>query len=131
MADTQNPTRPTRRDAIAVATASRDEGMAAAEHAADPRRILAVDAEIEKAIASGRRFSANTIRDRLPVTSSGLVGARVKSYSMRREDGHPLMVCVGRELSTLPSTHAAEIKVWLGWDAHQAITRAAAPAAAS
>lgn len=103
----------------------RDEGMAAAEQAADPRLVLTIDQAIEKAIASGRRFSANDIRDQFPVVRSGLVGARMRSYAGRREDGHPLMVKVGYTPSTSPETRNHEIKVWLGWDAHQAINRTA------
>lgn len=38
------------------------------------------------------------------------------------------MVRVGYTPSTLRSTRHHEIKVWLGWDAHQAINRAAAAA---
>lgn len=89
----------------------RDHGMADAENAADPRVILAIDAAITKANASGLRWSANDIRDSLPVSHRGLVGARVRAAAMRK----PVeMVPVGRTKSNLPSTHRAEIKVWIG-----------------
>ena len=91
--------------------ALRDAGMAQAEQAADPRVILAIDAEIAKANAAGERWSANTIRERLPVSSRGLVGSRVKAASQRRPRE---MVAIDREPSTLSSTHKAEIKVWIG-----------------
>lgn len=110
-----------RRDQLEGAAAARDEGMATVENAADPRVILAIDAEIEKAIHSGRRFSTNDIRDKFPVSDEHLVGARMRSFACRRVDGHPLMVCVARTPSTLKSTHHHEIKVWLGWDAAQAL----------
>lgn len=90
----------------------RDHGMADAENAADPRVILAIDAAIERAIASGKRFSANDIRDQFPTTrSKGLVGARVNSYANRKGVG---MVKVGSEPSNLESTHGKEIAVWRG-----------------
>ncbi|MCB9377116.1 MAG: hypothetical protein H6515_14775 [Microthrixaceae bacterium] len=117
--------RPPTAHRVAAGEAARDDGMARVEAGSDPRVILAIDAVIERAISSGRRFSANTIRDQLPVSDSHLVGARVHSYALRRVDGHPLMVCVGREPSTLLSTKSAEVKVWLGYDAHQTIHRAA------
>jgi len=108
-----------------AAEAARDEGIAKVEAGADPRIILMIDAKIEAAIASGRRFSANTIRDQFPVSDHHLIGARMRGYASRKVDGHPLMVRVGYEPSTLTSTHSHEIKVWLGWDAHQSLTRTA------
>lgn len=115
--------RPPVADRVAAAREARDEGIAQVENAADPRVILAIDAEIQKAIASGRRFSANTIRDKFPVCDEHLVGGRVNSFANKRVDGHALMVAIGREPSSLKSTHAHEIKVWLGWDAYQAVNR--------
>ena len=92
----------------------RDAGMRQAEDFADPRVVLAIDAAIERAIASGEPFSANDIRKALPTTDSqGLVGARMRSYAARRRPR--LMVHTGRyEKSNLPDTHCAEIKVWVG-----------------
>lgn len=107
----------TRSQQLADASEARDEGMATAEHAADPRIILAIDAEIEKANASGQPWSANTIRDRLPVSHSGLVGNRVRAAMMRRTDGRPEMVWIDEEPSTLRSTHKKPIAVWLGFHA--------------
>ena len=116
--------RPSRKTRLEQAAADRDAGMALTEQAADPRVILQIDAAIEKAISSGRRFSANDIRDALPVANEHLVGARMRSYAGRRAEGHPLMVRVGYTPSTLRSTHHHEIKVWLGWDAAQTLNRA-------
>lgn len=92
-------------------TALRDQGMATATHAADPRTILHIDALIAEANATGQPWSANDIRDRLPVVSHGLVGARVKAASMRLPAE---MAPVGRVRSNLPSTHAKEITEWCG-----------------
>jgi hypothetical protein len=88
----------------------RDQGIAQAEAHADPRLIAMIDAFIDEANASGQPWSANTIRDRIPVVGQGLVGARVRAARNRRE-----MVHTGRYVqSTLPNTHRAEIKVWVG-----------------
>lgn len=89
----------------------RDVGMTQAECAADPRVIAAIDAAIDRANASGEPWSANDIRDQLPVTSRGLVGARINAARMRR----PVeMVQVGEVQSTLGSTHAKRIGLWRG-----------------
>lgn len=89
----------------------RDRGIALAEAYADPRIILAIDAVIAEFNASGRPWSANDVRDRLPVSSQPLVGARVRAAATRR----PVeMVRVGYEPSSLPSTHAHPVAVWRG-----------------
>ncbi|GAA3664457.1 hypothetical protein GCM10022237_25680 [Nocardioides ginsengisoli] len=116
-------TRPPANERIAAAREASDAGMAQVEQHADPRVILAIDAAIERAIASGRRFSANTIRDQFPVSDEHLVGARIGHFAKRRVDGRRLMVRVGFEPSTLQSTHGHPIAVWLGWDAHQALSK--------
>lgn len=113
---------------LAEAAADRDEGMARVEAGSDPRVILAIDAAIQAAIDSGRRFSANDIRDQFPVADEHLAGARFRAWTLKRVDGHPLMVRVGWTTSTLKSTRSHEIKVWLGYDAHQAVNRAASAA---
>lgn len=100
----------------------RDQGMELATCAADSRVVAIIDEKIHAAIDSGRRFSANTIRDSLPtVTSQGLVGGRIRSYATKRVDGNPVMKRVGYEPSTLASTHGHPIAVWLGWEAYQAL----------
>lgn len=123
--------RPPVEERIRDAAVARDEGIAQVKNAADPRVTLAIDAEIQKAIDSGRRFSANDIRDRFPVSDEHLVGARIRSFATRRVDGRPLMVRVGTTPSSLKSTHHHEIKVWLGYEAHQSLHRAGASRAAS
>lgn len=97
-------------DAIAEADRLRDEGMSQAENAADPRVILAIDAAIARANASGREWSANDIRAEFPTTESqGLVGARVRAAAQRKE-----MRPVSYTPSTLPSTHGHPIRTWRG-----------------
>jgi hypothetical protein len=114
----------------AAAEQAKAEGMEQAQDHADPRVTAGIDLAIEKAIDSGRRFSANTIRDQTAQSGQGLVGARFNSYVNRRVDGHPLMVHVGWTTSDLPSTHNHQIKVWLGYDAHQSLQRARVGASA-
>ncbi|WP_300680690.1 hypothetical protein [Nocardioides sp.] len=97
---------------LAAARQARDTGIDNAALAADSRVKALVDKTIEDAIASGKPFSANTIRDRLPAGNHGLVGSRFRSYSMRKENGIPLMVLVGEEPSRLESTHLKNIGVW-------------------
>lgn len=115
---------PTKAERHAEAERRKAEGMIQAEDHADPRVQASIDLAIEKAIESGRRFSANTIREQIPSSGRGLVGARFNSYVNRRVDGHPLMVQVGWTTSDLPSTHNHQIKVWLGYDAHRTLQRA-------
>lgn len=89
----------------------RDEGMATVENGTDPRLILAVDAVIEEFNASGVDWSANDLRDRLPVVRPALIGARIKAATMRR----PMeMYRVGWVLSDLPSTKSKPIGVYRG-----------------
>lgn len=101
----------TRAEALASAAAARDEGMAQADQGADPRVILMIDAAIARANASGKRWSANTIRNQFSVSSQGLVGARVRAAAQRRPRE---MKCVDTEPSTLKSTRHHDIKVWVG-----------------
>lgn len=98
-------------DRVSLAIAAGDEGMTVATDHADPRLVLMIDAKIAELNASGKPWSANDLRDALPVVASALVGSRVKAASMRvpRE-----MVAVRRTRSTLLSTHGAFIVVWRG-----------------
>lgn len=111
--------RPPIAERLEHAAAARDEGMAKVEHAADPRVLLTIDAVIERAIATRRPFSANDIRDQLPVADEHLVGARIRAYGMKRVDGEPVMKAVGYTPSTLLSTHKHPIRVWVGTNASQ------------
>jgi hypothetical protein len=106
--------RPPVADRLAAAAAARDEGMERVEQAADPRVMVAIDAAIERAIATRRPFSANDIRDEFPVADEHLVGARIRAYGQKRVDGEPLMTPVGYTPSTLKSTHKHPIRVWVG-----------------
>lgn len=89
----------------------RDQALAAVTNAADPRVIATIDALIAEANASGRTWSTNEIRHRMPECDRHLVGARVRAAATRR----PVeMVRVGYVQSSLPSTHAHPVAQWLG-----------------
>jgi hypothetical protein len=96
---------------VTVAIAAGDDGMQQATDAADPRLVLALDKAIAEANASGEVWSSNTIRDRFPTVSPKVLGARIKAASMRSPQE---MVAVGRERSTLLSTHGAFVTQWRG-----------------
>lgn len=95
----------------------RDQGMAATEQAADPRLILMIDEQIASLNASGKTWSANDLRDLLPVVAGPLIGTRVRAAATRR----PVeMEPVGYVASSLLSTHAHPIRVWRGASAEAA-----------
>lgn len=90
----------------------RDAGMAQATEHADPRVVLAIDAVILAAIATGKAFTADDIRSALPtVTSPGLVGARMRSFAGRKP---MVMQSIGYVRSTHPATRRAVIRIWVG-----------------
>lgn len=89
----------------------RDEALANAEQAADPRLSLAVDKVIAEYAATQMPFSANDIRDSLPVVAAPLVAARIRAAYMRKP---PDIRAVGYTRSSLPSTHAKPLVVWVG-----------------
>ena len=91
--------------------ALRDAGIEQATNAADPRLILAVDAVIAQFNATGEPWSANDIRDLLPVVAGPLVGARVRAASLRKPRE---MEAVGWTRSSLRSTHAKPLVRWRG-----------------
>lgn len=90
---------------------ARDEGMARAENAADPRRIAWIDDTIADFNRSGLTWSANDLRRYLPDVYGPLLGARIRAAAMRRPRE---MVKVGMTRSDLPSTHNAWIAMWQG-----------------
>ena len=93
----------------------RDEGHERTEAHADPRILVAIDAKIDELNASGRAWSANDLRDLIP-TAGPLIGARVRAAATRR----PVeMVRVGYVPSTLPSTRAHPVALWIGAEHHQ------------
>lgn len=96
---------------VTAAVAAGDEGMQQATDAEDHRMVLTLDKAIAEANASGEVWSSNTLRDRFPAVNPKVLGARIKAASMRtpRE-----MVAVGRERSTLLSTHGAFVTRWQG-----------------
>jgi hypothetical protein len=91
--------------------ALRDLGHALTTEHADPRLVLAVDRAIAAANASGSRWSANSIRDALPIVAGPLVGARIRAAAMRKPTE---MRRVGMTRSSLLSTRSAWIAVWQG-----------------
>ena len=97
----------------------RDAALAAQEHAADPRLILAVDAVIEEFAAAGHPFSADDIRPLVPSLALPLVGGRVRSYLMRRNPQR--LVCVGEIRSDWPATHHKKIGLYVGAEHHEAV----------
>lgn len=96
---------------IAAAVTAGEDGMQQATDAEDPRLILALDKAIADANASGEVWSSNTLREQFPAVNPKVLGARIKAASLRlpRE-----MVAVGRERSTLLSTHGAFVCQWRG-----------------
>lgn len=99
---------------VDAARVARDEGIETALHAADPRLVEMIDDLIHQANDARTPWSANDIRDQVPVVSQGLVGGRVNAAFMRR----PVeMRKVGTTPSNLRSTHAKDIAVWIGVDA--------------
>lgn len=87
----------------------RDLGQEQATNAADMRRVAWIDAVIRGRNVTGLPWSANDIRDAFPVTSQGLVGARVDAARKRGE-----MEAVGWVKSTLASTRGKPVTVWRG-----------------
>lgn len=91
--------------------ALRDSGHACTTAAADPRLVLAVDRVIAEANASGKRWTADDIRDQLPVVAGPLVGARIRAAALRK----PVeMRKVGMRPSDLRSARRAYVAIWQG-----------------
>ena len=91
--------------------ALRDLGHAQTTAATDPRLVLAVDRAIAAANASGAEWTADDLRDALPVVAGPLVGARVRAAAMRLPTEQ---VRVGMVRSTWPASRRAFIAVWRG-----------------
>lgn len=87
----------------------RDEGMARTTEAADAQDIAVIDQAIAELNRSGREWSANDLRDLLPEVRQPLIGARMRAAAKRRQ-----MRRVSYTPSTLPSTHAHPVAVWVG-----------------
>ena len=96
---------------MSTAAALRDLGHATTTHAADPRLVLTVDRVIAEANATGKRWTADDIRDALPVVAGPLVGARIRAAALRRPRE---MKRVGAKPSALLSARRAYIAVWQG-----------------
>jgi hypothetical protein len=94
---------------VRAGEALRHQGQQQAEHAADSRHIAWIDAVIRGRNLTGLPWSCNDIRAAFPVSSQGLVGARVDAARKRGE-----MVAVGWEKSTLASTRGKPVTLWVG-----------------
>lgn len=88
----------------------RDHAIAAVEAAADPDERARIDNVIEEWARSGLPWSLNDIRPQLAGIRGSLMGARVHTAARRGL----IVDTKERVKSTLPSTHAAELKVWIG-----------------
>lgn len=88
---------------------TRDEEMALVEAASDEMARAVVDQAITLYAASGRPFSANSLRDLLPDVRPALLGARFYAAARRG-----LIRRIGYEQSTLRSTRRHPIAVWVG-----------------
>lgn len=97
-------------DLLALAEQLRDEGITRTTDAdRDGWDTAVIDRAITHLAESGRRFSANDLRQLLPEVRQPLIGARVRAAAQRRQIRR-----VGCTASTLPSTHAHPIAVWVG-----------------
>ena len=95
-----------------LATHLRDTGMAAVVNHADSRLVAIVDAAIEQLAASGEPFSADNVRDLIPVSALPLVGSRMNSYRLRRNP--QVLAVVGEVVSDWPATRRKRIGLYVG-----------------
>jgi hypothetical protein len=91
-------------------SAGKAEGIARADAAADPNARAAIDAAIARLAATGEEWSANELRVHVPGITGAIMGAR---FSAAAKAG--LIRDTGKRVpSTLGSTHAHEVRVWVG-----------------
>lgn len=79
--------------------------QATTDHPADAARV---DSAIERHMASGRVFSANTMRSELAGVTGAVIGSRFGAFSRAGRIVH-----VGYERSTDPGTKGHEVKTWV------------------
>jgi hypothetical protein len=92
------------------AAAGKAQGIARADAAADPDARAAIDAAIVRLAATGEEWSANELRAHVPGITGAIMGAR---FSAAAKAG--LIRDTGKRVpSTLGSTHAHEVRVWVG-----------------
>lgn len=87
----------------------RDEGMTLTTEASDELARNAVDQAIKVWAERGTPFSIESFRDLLPDVRPALIGARFSAAARRG-----LIVAVGFERSSKPSTHGAFVRTWRG-----------------
>lgn len=97
-------------DALAEAAQGAADGIARATEASAPDAIVVVDRLIASHAATGERFSANSIRPRIPAgMKPAAIGGRFREAArlglIRRVDYTP---------STDPRTHGHQVGVWQG-----------------
>ena len=76
-----------------------------------PPPTLPVAPAIAEYHAPGLPRTPHDLRDALPVVAGPLIGARVRAAALRKPTE---MVKVGLTPSSLRSTHAKEVAVWVG-----------------
>lgn len=92
-----------------TALAAREAGMRATTEASDTLARNAVDQAIRTFAERGTPFSIENFRGLLPDVRPSLVGARFSAAAKRG-----VIRAVGFERSTLPSTHGAWVRTWIG-----------------
>lgn len=96
-------------EALAEARRLRDEGIAQAEEAdRDGWDCSVIDQAIKALNEQGQPWSANDLRALLPEVRQPLIGGRVRAAANRGDIRR-----VGYTPSTLESTHAHPIAVWV------------------
>lgn len=93
----------------------RDEGMAQASAAdQDDWDKQVIDQCIDHLCSLGGVWSANDLRNLLPEVRQPLIGERIRAAARKSKKTPARIVHLGYTPSTLPSTHAHDIKTWIG-----------------
>lgn len=91
----------------------RDEGMALASAAdQDDWDKRVIDQSIDHLCTLGEVWSANDLRELLPEVRQPLIGERIRAAARKSKKNPARIKHVGYTPSTLPSTHAHDIKTW-------------------
>lgn len=97
-------------DLLDAARAARDEGLARCDANASDWDRRVVDQAILTAAETGRPFSANDFRDRLPeITNRNLIGTRIRAMAQQKV---PPYSRIGEVISTDAGTHAKKIGLY-------------------
>lgn len=90
-----------------AAVRQRDLALQRVEGTADDQDRAVIDQALAAMIERGRAFSANDLRDLLPVVRKSLVGARFLAAAKRGE-----IIRVGYVPSSEPTDHCRPIALW-------------------